>query len=135
MHQIIIHHQIHIMKEQTIRKGFRSAKNGHLGVYTLCSGPDPSGPVPGERLIIVIYDKDNTIVRRLEQVQGDCIDEGYVDFFNSFQCRPARFAYHMIDIDRVGHKQILATHYTSGEVILWLKENVPVWVDKHGIPQ
>jgi len=123
------------MKNQGIRKGFRSEKNGHLGVYTLSSGPDPKGPLPGERLIIVIYDINDTIVRRLEQVRGDCIDDGYVDFFNSFKCRPAIFSYHLIDIDRTGHKQILATHSTPGEANHWLKENVPIWVKLHGIPQ
>lgn len=123
------------MSTPTKRLGYRSPKNGHLGVYTLCSGPDPNGPVPGERLIIVIYDKDDNIVRRLEQVKGDCIDPGYVDFFNSFQCRPAVSNYHIIDIDKDGSKQILATHTTPHEAYLWLKENVPIWVEEHGIEQ
>lgn len=77
------------MNIETKRIGYRSPKNGHLGVYTLCSGPDPNGPKPGERLIIVIYDKDDNIVRRLEQVKGNCLDPGYVDFFNSMKCRPS----------------------------------------------
>lgn len=123
------------MANQSKRQGFRSALNGHRGVYTICSGPDPSGPVPGERLIIVIYDKDDNIVRRLEQVQGNCIEPGYVDFFNSFRCRPALYDYHIIDTDRDGKKQILATHSKPSEAKLWLMIHVPVWVKEHGIEQ
>jgi hypothetical protein len=123
------------MKARSTRKGFRSPKNGHLGVYTLCSGPDPRGPVPGPRFILVIYDKDDVIVRRLEQVRGDCLDDGYVDFFNSLKCRPAIFSYHMVDIDIIGNREILATHISPAEASQWLKENVPVWVSKHSIPQ
>lgn len=124
-----------IMNEQKSRKGYRSPKNGHLGVYTLCSGPDPSGPAPGERLIIVIYDKDDTIVRRLEQVQGDCIEPGYVDFFLSAKCKPSIYEYHIIDTDSHGRMQILATHTSPSEAKRWLQQNVPAWVQEHGIPQ
>jgi hypothetical protein len=124
-----------IMSTVTGRQGFRSPKNGHLGVYTLSSGPDPNGPVPGERLIIVIYDKDDNIVRRLEQVKGDCLDPGYVDFFNSFICRTEVSSYHMVDTDKDGIKQILATHTTPEEAYSWLKRNVPYWVQQYGVEQ
>ncbi|WP_127128006.1 hypothetical protein [Pseudoflavitalea rhizosphaerae] len=123
------------MSNSTKRKGYRSPKNGHLGVYTLCSGPDPSGPIPGERLIIVIYDKEDNIVRKLEQVKGNCFDEGYIDFFNSLHCRPSVHEYYMVDTDKDGNKQILATHKSPSEAILWLKENVPIWVQLHGLSQ
>ena len=123
------------MSNSTKRKGYRSPKNGHLGVYILCSGPDPTGPIPGERLIIVIYDKGDNIVRKLEQVKGSCIDEGYLDFFNSFRCRPSVHEYHIIDTDKDGNMKILATHTISSEAKLWLQENVPLWVQLHGISQ
>lgn len=118
-----------------MRKGYRSPTNGHLGVYTLCSGPDPSGPTPGERVIIVIYDNDDKIVRRLEQVRGDCIDPGYVDFFLSNKCRPSRHEYHIIDIDAAGEKKILATHTSPSEGYRWFQQNCPLWVQEHGVPE
>jgi hypothetical protein len=123
------------MNTTTKRQGYRSPKNGHLGVYTLCSGPDPNGPAPGERLIIVIYDGDDNIVRRLEQVKGNCIDPGYVDFFLSAKCRPSVHDYHIIDIDRDGNKTILATHTTPTQAVQWLTANVPLWVKEHGVQQ
>jgi hypothetical protein len=117
------------------RVGYRSPKNGHLGVYTICSGPDPNGPVPSERLIIVIYDKQETIVRKLEQVRGKSLDDGYVDFFNSNNCRPGVHEYYMIDTDKDGKKEILATHTAAEDALLWLKVNVPKWIEKYGVPQ
>lgn len=117
------------------RHGLKSFRYGHLGVYILCSGPDPDGPMPGQRLTLVIYDKANNIVRKLEQVKGDCIDEGYVDFFNSFSCRSSLDEYHMVDTDRNGKLQILATHTSPSDAHSWLQKNVPLWVQEHGIKQ
>lgn len=124
-----------VVSDNIKRKGYKSPKNGHLGVYTLCSGPNPNGPVPGERLIIVIYDKGDNIVRRLEQVKGDCLDEGYIDFFNSSQSRAASHEYYIIDIDENGNKQKIATHTNSRAAYEWLKINVPIWVKEHGVEQ
>jgi hypothetical protein len=123
------------MTSNTTRKGYRSPKNGHLGVYTLCSGPDPNGPMPGERMMIAIYDQQDNIVRRLEQVRGDCLDPGYVDFFGSAKCRPAVYSYHIIDIDKDQKPQILASHTSPSEAKEWLVQNVPKWVQEHGVPQ
>ena len=115
----------------TERKGWKSPKLGHLGVYFLCSGPDPSGPVPGDRLIIVIYDRGNNIIRRLEQVKGDCIDPGYIDFFNSFKCRPSIHDYHIVDTDAHGNRTILATHNYPSNAHSWLAVNVPLWAQRY----
>jgi len=123
------------MNSNTGRQGYRSPKSGNLGVYTLCSGPDPNGPVPGERLIIVIYDQQDNIVRRLEQVKGDCLDPGYVDFFLSPKCRPTLYTYHIVDIDKDQTAQIIATHTSPEEARKWLVENIDKWVQEHGIPQ
>jgi hypothetical protein len=117
-----------------IRKGYRSVKNGHLGVYTLCSGPDPSGPVPGERVIIVIYNKENKIVRTLEQVKGNCIDPGWIDFFNTQACRPSVHEYHIIDTDANGKQTLMASHTSPSDANRWLTINCPLWVQQHGIP-
>lgn len=117
------------------REGYRSPKNGHLGVYTLCSGPDPKGPCPGESLKIVIYDSDNSIARTLEQVRGNCLDPGWVDFFNSTRCHPAVHDYLMVDTDRQGNRQVLAHHVNGVGALEWLQNNVPLWVKEHGILQ
>ena len=116
------------------RKGWKSPKLGHLGVYFLCTGPDPSGPAPGERLIIVIYNEKNETVRRLEQVKDDCIDPGYIDFFDSFKCRPSIHDYQNVDIDVLGNRTILATHNYPLDARGWLAINVPKWAAEHGIP-
>ena len=91
--------------------------------------------MPGERLIIVIYDQQDNIVRRLEQIKGDCLDPGYVDFFLSPKCRPALHSYHIVDIDKDQKAQILATHTSPEEARKWLVENIDKWVQDHGIPQ
>jgi hypothetical protein len=116
-----------------MRTGFRSIKNGHLGVYTHCSGPDPKGPVPGERVIIVIYNKEDKIVRTLEQVRGNCLDQGWVDFFNSAQCRPSIHEYYIVDSDESGNKTIMATHTNPSDANRWLTVNCPIWVQEHGV--
>ena len=123
------------MSSNTARKGYLSPKNGHLGLYTLCSGPDPTGLVPGERVVIVIYGHQDNIVRRLEQVRGDLLDPGYTDFFGSAKCRPALYFYHILDIDKDPKPRILASHTSPSEANQWLVENVPKWVHEHGIPQ
>jgi hypothetical protein len=123
------------MPTKAKREGVPSPKYGNLGVYILCSGPDPSGSVPGERVIVVIYDKENKIVRRLEQIKGDCLDEGFVDFFNSFKCRPSVQEYHFIDTDKNGTRTILASHTTPSDAHSWLKQNISIWAREHGISQ
>jgi hypothetical protein len=49
----------------------------------------PLSPVPGERLQVFIIDRAGRIVRRFDQIEGRCIDPGYVDFFLSHNRRPA----------------------------------------------
>jgi|GEM_PF-5316514 len=121
------------MSEIKEREGYRSKNFGHLGVYFLSTGPDPLGPMPGERVIIVIYNSKNEIVRRLEQVRGDCLDEGWIDFFESAKCRPSVYEYHLIDFDQYGNREILASHTDPPHARAWLDENFPKWSEKHGI--
>lgn len=35
---------------------FRSPRYGRLGVYFLCTGPDPMGPRPGERVRVAVIE-------------------------------------------------------------------------------
>jgi hypothetical protein len=92
-------------------KAFRSPKYGRLGVYFLCTGPDPNGPRPGERVRAVVYDKAGQVVRRFEQTAGAVVSEGYVDFFNSARCKPVVQALPLVDIDAAGTQTVLLADY------------------------
>ena len=88
----------------TLRKlpdrGRPSPRFGHLGVWNYCLGPD--SPIPGERLQVFILDAAGNVVRRFEQIEGRCIDPGYVNFFESHRCRPAVHERPIVDIDERG---------------------------------
>jgi len=74
-------------KRQLPAQGRPSPRFGHLGVWNLSLGP--SSPIPGERLQVLHRNRGRAVVRRFEQIEGRCIDPGYVDFFLSHKCRPA----------------------------------------------
>lgn len=104
-----------------------------MGVRVLSLGPN--SPVPGERLQIVIYNEQNEITRRFEQVQGACLDPGYVDFFGSPRCRPAKYLHPIVDIDANGAARELIADFTpqmDQRIYLGLLAD---WVAAHGIPQ
>lgn len=115
-----------------MREGFKSPKYGHRGVYFLCTGPDPSGPKPGDRVKVVIYDKDDRVVRRFEQVQGACLDEGYVDFFNSPKCRPAKYVMPLVDFAPDGAQTVLLADFQPGTPKSVFSDVFASWVAKHG---
>jgi len=92
----------------------------------------PSGLVPGDRLRAVIYDRDDKIVRQFEQIRGACIDEGYVDFFNSPRCRPAQFTMPIVDIAPDGTQTVLIAHVPP-EAPHLIQPVFKEWVERHGI--
>lgn len=93
-------------------QGRPSIKFGKLGVWNFCLGPN--SPIPGERLQIFILDGQGDIVRRFEQIEGRCIDPGYVDFFLSHNCRPAVHERPIVDIDEQGKiAAVLHPDYTQ----------------------
>jgi hypothetical protein len=73
-----------ILERPLPRQGRPSPRFGHLGVWNLSLGPN--SPVPGERLQVCIVDQTGGIVRRFEQIEGRCLDPGYVDFFRRQRC-------------------------------------------------
>ena len=89
-----------------MREGKPSIRFGHLGVHNICLGPNAATLI-GPRLKIVMYNDKDEIVRRLEEIEGECIDPGYVDFFNSPACRPAKHQHYLIDIGPDGKLAIL----------------------------
>ena len=115
-----------------MRQGKPSPKYGHLGVYFHSTGP--TGPVPGERLQAVIYDHEDRIVRRFEQIRGRCIDDGHVDFFGSHACRPALYEMPVIDIAPDGTQTILIAHVPASASQL-ITPAFTAWVAKFGVEQ
>ena len=116
-----------------MREGQVSTRHLHMGVRVLSLGPH--SPIPGERLQIVIYNEQDEIVRRLEQIQAECIDPGYVDFFMGPNCRPARYRRPIVDIAPDGTVTELIADFTqSMGPNLWYTI-LAGWVSKHGIPQ
>lgn len=115
-------------------RGRQSPRFGHLGVWNLSLGPN--SPVPGERLQICIVDLAGRIVRRFEQIEGRCLDPGYVDFFLSHRCRPALHERPIVDIDENGQiAEVLHPHYTQQlgmEVYLQLLTS---WAERWGRPE
>jgi hypothetical protein len=112
-------------------QGNKSPRYGHLGMWNYCLGPN--SPIPGPRLIIMIIDQQGRCLRRLEQIRGDCIDEGYVDFFLSHNCRPAIYEYPLVDIDAQGNiAEILHPNFTPGMSMNLYLEILKVWVGKWG---
>lgn len=113
-------------------KGWKSPKYGHLGVYFLCTGPDPNGPMPGERVRVVIYDEHGSVVRRFEQIGGVVLDEGYVDFFGGPRDRPVRQRMPVVDIAPDGAQTVLIADFqptTSREIFA---NAFRTWAETHG---
>lgn len=92
-------------------KGRPSPRYGHLGLWVFSLGPN--SPVPGERLQLALLDETGKVVRRFEQIEGRCIDQGYVDFFLGPNCRPAQYEMPLVDIDPEGNATTLCAHYSS----------------------
>jgi hypothetical protein len=115
-------------------QGRTSPRFGHLGVWNYCLGPN--SPIPGERLQVFVIDQAGSIVRRFEQIEGRCIDPGYVDFFLSHNCRPAVHERPIVDIDQNGKiAGVLHPNYTQSlgmEVYLQL---LTAWANKWGRPE
>lgn len=115
-------------------KGRKSPRFGHLGMWSISLGPGSS--IPGPRLIICILDQNKKQVRRLEQVRGNHIEPGYVDFFESHRCRPATSEYPLVDIDENGQiVSVLHPNFTSRMDQSTYLAILADWVTKYGKPE
>ena len=115
-------------------QGCKSPRYGHLGLWTRSLGPNSS--VPGERSILFILDEEGQIVRRLEQIRGNCIDAGYVDFFLSHNCRPASHEHPLVDIDENGKIiELLHPDFRPGMSMDTYLAILNAWVSKWGKPE
>jgi len=113
--------------------GRKSPRYGHLGLWALSLGPN--SPIPGDRLQLAILDESRSIRRRLEQIEGACLDPGYVDFFLGPNCRPARYEMPLVDISSNGVQTPLVRHYEQrmGQD-LYLRV-LGEWCATHGRPE
>ena len=99
-------------KRELPAQGRPSPRYRHLGVWNFCLGPQ--SPIPGDRMQIFIIDQAGNIVRRFEQIEGRCIDPGYVDYFESHRCRPAVNERPIMDINEGGKiAAVLHPNYTQ----------------------
>lgn len=76
---------------KTAREGRPSPRFGHRGLHTVELG---GGSKP---LLLRLYGQDNELLARLTEERGDCIDEGYVDFFLGPNCRPALYKHYLVE--------------------------------------
>jgi hypothetical protein len=87
-------------------------------------------------LEVAIIDETGKIVRRFEQVRGQCTDPGYVDFFMSQACRPAQHEYPIVDIDENGKiAGVVCNHYSQAMGMSLYLELLDKWVTVHGRPE
>ncbi len=114
-------------------KGYRSPKYGHLGVYFLSTGP--TGPLPGERVVAVIYSKDGAILRRFEQRAGEVLQEGYVDFFNSPRCRPTVRRLPVVDVAPDGAETVLLEDFRPSMGMETFSRTFGEWALRHGVDE
>ena len=116
------------------QRGRKSPKFGHLGMWNLSLGPN--SPIPGSRLEICILDQTGRIIRRFEQIRGECTDTGYVDFFLGRDCHPASHQYPIVDIDGNGKvTEILCKHYRQEMGMDLYMSLLNDWVITHGKPE
>ncbi|WP_297502606.1 hypothetical protein [Ferrovum sp.] len=48
-------------------------------------------------LLLKLYDESDEVLATLTEEHGACIDQGYVDFFEGPNCRPARYRHHLVE--------------------------------------
>ncbi len=112
-------------------EGRKSPRFGHLGMWNFCLGP--ASPIPGDRLRVGILDQDGNVIRKFEQIRGECIDPGYVDFFESHMCRPATHEMPIVDIDASGQIQkVLYPHYAQSMGMELYLKLLEAWVTEYG---
>ena len=123
-----------LARPQLPKFGNPSPRYGHLGMWNYCLGPN--SPIPGERLIVLILDQQGEMVRRFEQIRGQCTEPGYVDFFNSPMCRPAVHQYPLVDFSADGKEfHVLCPHYTENMGMDLYLNLLKDWAYKYGRPE
>ena len=110
--------------------GRPSPRHGHLGLWVFSLGPH--GNPSGARLQLGLVDAIGTVVRRFEQIEGRCLDPGYVDFFLGPHCRPAVHEMPLVDIAADGTQTLLVRHYDQSMGMQLYLDTLGAWCAKHG---
>ena len=116
-----------------MREGRATKRYPDLGVWAHSYGPDSA--LPGDRLKLVIYDKDDNIVRRFEQIRGECLEEGYVDFAVEALNMPSRFLYPIVDIAPDGEQIVLMEDFSQRDDQNEYLDLLKTWAEKYGVRQ
>jgi hypothetical protein len=80
----------------------------------------------------VVYDEQDRVVRRFEQVQGACLDEGHVSFFGGPRDRSAKFLMPLVDIAPDGTQTILVADFQPSGPRSVMENAFRAWVEQHG---
>jgi hypothetical protein len=116
-----------------MREGHESTRHPGRGVRVLSLGPN--SPIPGERLQLVIYDLEDRIIRRLEQVRGECLVEGWVSFWeNDPRNQQAVYRWPLVDIDARGVVTELHPDYSKTQGPEPYLSILAAWVAQYGVP-
>jgi hypothetical protein len=110
--------------------GRPSPRYGHLGLWVF--GLGPNGNPRSERLQLGLINEEGVVVRRFEQIEGRCLDQGYVDFFLGPNCRPAVYEMPLVDIGPTGAVTVLVTHYAQSMGQGIYLETLGKWCTDHG---
>lgn len=110
--------------------GRPSPRHGHLGLWVFSLGP--SGNPSGERLQLALLDETGAVVRRFEQVEGRCLDPGYVSFFGGPNCRPAVHEMPLVDVAPNGAQTILMRDYHPSMGMQPYLDALGRWCMEHG---
>lgn len=110
--------------------GRPSSRYGHLGLWLFSLGP--SGNPAGTRLQLALIDETGAVARRFEQIEGRCLDPGYVDFFLGPNCRPAVHEMPLVDIAPDGTQTILIRHYEQSMGSQPYLDALGAWCSRHG---
>lgn len=120
----------------TMRKlpttGRASPRYGHLGLWVFSLGPN--GNPRGTRLQLGLIDATGNVARRFEQIEGRCLDQGYVDFFLGPNCRPAVYEMPLVDIAPDGAQTVLVRHHTEAMGMQTYLDALGAWCAKYGSP-
>ena len=112
--------------------GRPSPRYGHLGLWVFSLGPN--GNPRGTRLQLGLIDATGNVARRFEQIEGRCLDQGYVDFFLGPNCRPAVYEMPLVDIAPDGTQTVLVRHHTEAMGMQPYLNALGAWCAKYGCP-
>jgi hypothetical protein len=99
-----------------MRDGKPSIRFGARGLHNIQLG---GGGTP---MLLKLYGPNDEVLATLTEVRGECIDEGYVEFFLGPNCRPALYKSYVVETLPNGTVRVLHDDPVA------LASNFPAWV-------